>query len=113
MFTAIFLSSLTAFILLVWFRGEAYLEYCRLFGLNKISHFEDFFEQKKNDVTLTYHGYLRQYHNSFFVRLVTCPICLTTWLALFLSILFLKLHLFPIIFIGGLILFGIVHKLLE
>jgi hypothetical protein len=111
--TLLTLSSLVAFFLVIWFKSEAYVEYCRIFQLQRISNFEDYDEKKKNDVTLTYHGYLRQYHNSFFTRLITCPICIATWLALFLSILFLKIHLFPVIFIGGLILFGLVHKLME
>ncbi len=79
--------SIISLILLVWFRTEAWLEYCRLFGLDCISFYKDFEVKQYNDVTLTYHIYLRRYHNSFFVRLITCPICLSVWLALTITII--------------------------
>ena len=80
------ISLIVATILVLWFRSEAYVEYCRLLHLNWISFYKDYYDQRKNDVSLNYFGYLRQYHNCFFVR--------------------------PIAFIGGLILFGTVDRLL-
>lgn len=106
-------SSVVALFLIIWFRTEAFVEYCRLFKLDRISHYKNYDEKKANDVSLTYHGYLRQYHNSFRVRLLTCPICVALWLAMMNAILFMKLAVFPVTFVGGLILFGIVHKLLN
>lgn len=108
-----FSSSIVAFFLLIWFKSDAYIEYCRLFHLNRISHYKDYEEKKKNDISLTYHGYLRQYHNCFFVQLVTCPICTTVWLSILSGIFFWNFLIIPITFIGGLILFGIIHRLLE
>ena len=98
--------------LVFWFRSEAFVEYCRLFRINWISHYKDYDEKKANDVSLTYHGYLRQYHNGFMARLLTCPVCVGAWLAILNMILFWKLSVFPVTFIGGLILFGIVDRLL-
>jgi len=113
MITAILVSSsLVALILLVWFRSEAYIEYCRFFHLDFISHYKEYDEKKKNDISLTYHEYLRQYHNGFKTRLVTCPICVAVWLSILSAILFGKLALMPIAFVGGLLLFGVIHKLL-
>ncbi len=113
MIAAIFLSSsVVALFLVIWFRTEAWVEYCRLFKLNRISHYKDYDEKKKNDVALTYHGYLRQYHNCFQIRLLTCPICVAIWLAMLNVLLFGKISVFPVTFIGGLILFGIVDRLL-
>jgi len=72
-------------ILLIWFRTEAYVEYCKLLRLKFLCNYKDYEEKKqKEDCRLTYHGYLRQYKNSFFVRLVTCPICLSVWLSFLL-----------------------------
>ena len=100
-----------ALILLVWFRTEAWLEYARLLHLKALSFYEDFDEKKKMDVTLTYHLYLRMYHNNFFVRLVTCPICLAVWVGSIFSIFFIPLQA-PVIIIGGLLLFSIIDRLL-
>lgn len=106
-------SSIVAFFLLIWFKTEAYVEYCRLFKLNRISHYKDYDEKKKNDVSLTYHYYLREYHNGFFIRLITCPICVSVWLAIFNSLLFFKIGVVFVTCVGGLILFGLIHKLLN
>jgi hypothetical protein len=72
--------SILSLILLIWFRTEAWLDYCRLFDLDGISFYKDYEDKKYNDISLTYHIYLRRYHNGFFVRLITCPICLGVWL---------------------------------
>lgn len=105
--------SIVAFFLLIWFKTEAYVEYCRLFKLNKISFYKDYDEKKKNDVSLTYHGYLRQYHNQFFTRLITCPICAAVWISAINAVFFAKISVLFVTCIGGLILFGIIHKLLN
>jgi hypothetical protein len=75
--------SIIALILLLWFKTEVWLEYTRLLGLNFLSFYRDYDLKKQSDVTLTYPIYLRRYHNCFFVRLITCPICLAVWLCLF------------------------------
>lgn len=106
-------SSIVACFLLIWFKSEAWIEYCRLFHLNKISFYKDFDQKKKNDVTLTYHGYLNQYHTSFIVRLLTCPICSSIWVSILISIILNNFLLIPLSIIGGLLLFGTIHKLLN
>ena len=98
-------------ILLIFFRTDAYIEYCRLFHLNFLSHYKDFDIKYKEDVSLTYIQYLRRYHNCFFIRLITCPICLAVWLgiiaAIFTTVIFL-----PIYIVGGLLLYTIIDRLL-
>lgn len=74
-------------ILLIWFRTEAWVEYTRLFHLNFLSFYKGYDAKKYQDVTLTYHLYLRQFHNCFFVRLITCPICVAVWLSLIAAFL--------------------------
>jgi hypothetical protein len=74
--------SIISLILLLWFRTDVWVEYCRLFGINFLSFYKDFDAKKPDDLSLTYHIYLRRYHDCFFVRLITCPICLAVWLVL-------------------------------
>lgn len=118
--------SIISLVLLIWFRTDAWLEYCRLFGLDCISFYSDYEKKKYNDVTLTYHIYLRRYHDSFFIRLITCPICLSVWLGivfilakaaigfLFLGFLaaFLILLDLPILILVSLAIYGIIDRLL-
>ena len=101
---------LIATILLIWFRTDAWLEYCRLFKF-KPSFYKDFDEKYKEDVSLTYIHYLRLHHNCFFVRLITCPICFSVWLAIIIS-LFTSITFIPIYIIGGLILYTAIDRLL-
>ena len=67
------------FLLIVWFKTDVVVEYSKVFRISKWLNVDDFEEKKKNDFELTYHTYLRQYHNSFWIRLITCPICISCW----------------------------------
>jgi len=102
---------LTAIILLIWFRTEAWVEYTQFFHLDFLSSYKDYNEKKSKDITLTYLHYLRMYHDCFFIRLVTCPICLSIWIGI-ISSLFIGITAVPTVIIGGLLLFVIIDKLL-
>jgi len=97
--------------LLIWFRTDAWIEYTRLFHLDFLSHYKDFDEKYKNDVSLTYLFYLRRYHNSFWTRLITCPVCVAIWMGIFFGIVTFA-YLIPIYIIGGLLIFTIIDRLL-
>jgi len=99
-------------LLLIQFKTEGWLEYCKLFRLNEFSFYEDYELKKSNDVTLEYLDYLRQYHNCFFTRLITCPICVAIWLGIIAGIFTLSLIETPIFIIGSLIIFGVIDKLI-
>lgn len=66
--------------LLVWLRTEAVVEYGRIFGLSKILKIDDYDEKRLADFELDYILYLRKFQNNFWIRLITCPICLMCWL---------------------------------
>ncbi len=104
-------TSLVALVLLIWFRTDGWLEYTRLLHLNLLSFYKDFDSKFKEDVSLTYISYLRRYHDCFFVRLITCPICLGIWLGIGAAVL-TNLFLFPVYVVGGLLLFTIIDRLL-
>lgn len=86
-------------ILLIWFRTEAWVDYTRLFHLNFLSFYKDYDAKQYQDVTLTYQIYLRRFHNCFFVRLITCPICVAVWLSL--AVVFFKAILLTFLIILG------------
>ena len=102
---------LIAMVLLIWCRTDGYLEYCRILHLNCISFYKDYDAKKHEDATLQYLHYLRRDHNCFFVRLITCPICLAVWLAILPASL-TSIFLFPVFVIGGLLLFTAIDRLL-
>lgn len=104
-------SSIIALALLIWFRTDAWLEYTRLFHLNWLSKYKEFDAKYKEDVSLTYLHFLRRDHNCFFVRLITCPICLAVWLGI-IPLIFTSVIFVPVCIVGGLLLFTVIDKLL-
>lgn len=104
-------SSILTAIMLVWFKSEAFVEYVYLSGLDLL-HVTEYVEYKKTDCSISYHSYLCRYHDSFFIRLITCELCLSVWLALFIKIVFfLPIVAVPFIFIHGMILYFICTRI--
>jgi len=76
-------SLLISYLLVVWFKTNAFVEYLTLFKLSRFFCIFDYNEIVKNGYTESYTSFLREYyHDYFIVRLVTCPICFGFWLAL-------------------------------
>lgn len=92
------------------FKTEVWVEYCKLFRLDYISKYKDYEFKKLNDISLDYIQYLRQYHDCFGIRLITCPICLGTWLGIIAGIITWSCYLIPIYIISSLLIFGIINK---
>lgn len=86
---------LITLIMITFLKTNAYVEYARLFNVNNISYYKDFFIKREDNPSLNYIDYLSIYHNCFFIRLVTCPVCLSIWLGIIFSI-FTNICLFPI-----------------
>lgn len=70
------------FVLIVWFKTDALIEYAKLIRVGKWIYVDDFEKKRAEDFELTYLTYLRQHRNCFFTRLITCPICVTSWMFL-------------------------------
>jgi hypothetical protein len=105
---------INAFILLVWFKTDALYEYLTnipvLNNLFKIDKYKEF-RSKYPDVK--YPIFLNIEYNSFFTRLISCPICLNTWLSIF-TLIFIKTYsIIFLIFFGSLILYYITVILMK
>lgn len=76
-FSALFL----AFVVVIWFETDAFEEYAKLLKFGQlIQSFRNYQMIKNQGSTITYLEYLMQFYNNFFVRLITCEICLITWM---------------------------------
>ena len=114
MFEIIFISCVVALFLLVWFHSEAFIEYATLFSGARFFHIESYKEEQKTRATLTYHGHLLEKRDSFFIRLITCPLCLSFWTTLITSLLVTEaLWVFPICNILSLTIYALIVKLLD
>jgi len=101
-----------ALVLTVWFKTDALLEYAELLGCTDLFYIDDYLELSKDNPNFSYHEFLIEYHNCFFVRLITCPICLATWAGIFISIVTFSIFNFPIYTSLGLLVYLITGKLL-
>lgn len=78
-----------AHFLIMWFETEFLIEYAKLFRLQKVFNvFKLFIEQEQAGSPLNFKEFLISNYSSFFARLITCPICLVTWLSGIITTLF-------------------------
>ena len=81
-------------ILLVWFQTEAFYEYCRLFRFKKLFKIEDYSNVSEISGGSSYIEFLNINHDSFFTRLISCPVCLGFWLNVIYSFSFYDFSFF-------------------
>jgi hypothetical protein len=99
---------INAFVLLIWFKTEALYEYgTKIPILNKFLKLNRYIEFKKKYSDVKYPIFLNIEQNNFFTKLLSCPICLNTWLNI-LTYPFLSLYNTIFLnFFGSLILYYI------
>tara|TARA_B100000676_G_C17348171_1_gene469546 strand:+ start:171 stop:521 length:351 start_codon:yes stop_codon:yes gene_type:complete len=113
-FETIFLISLITLVMLVWFNSDAFVEYAKLVGGAKFFGVTEFEKQQEKTATLDYHGYLLENKNSFFIRLITCPLCFSVWISTVLTFVVTdSLWLAPTCNLIGLVLYKLISNLLE
>ena len=85
-FDIAFYATFIAVALLVWFRSNAFVEYLELLRLDMAFGVREY---KKASSEVSYHmrytDFLLLKYNSFFVRLITCPLCLSVWISVIVS----------------------------
>ena len=85
-FEVAFFSSLVSVILLVWFKSDALAEYLEVLGLDIAFGVREY---RKASSEVSYHmrytDFILLKYNSFFIRLITCPLCLSIWISVIIS----------------------------
>jgi len=77
-------SSGITFILIIWFETNAFVEYARIFGARLEGY------KKLEGAGMPFVDWLAMKYDNFLVRLITCPICLATWLSAVSAYFFCK-----------------------
>lgn len=101
-----------ALVLLVWFKSDAVIEYYDALKLRGCIPIENYLVALNHGLDISFIEFLREHYNSFQVRLITCPLCLSTWTGLFFSLVSWSLPMWPVYTVLGLLLYLIVCKLL-
>ena len=85
---------LVSLVMLVWFKTDAFYEYCKLFGFKKLFYTEEYSIFAEASPEINYLEYLQVQYDCFFIRLISCPICSAIWLNIILSSLLWNFDLF-------------------
>ena len=84
MLTIVSVALALSYLMLVWLKSNAFVEYLTAFGLGTLFHINEYNELHKQGYGGNYVDFLVEYYdNNFFVRLGACPICLSFWLGIF------------------------------
>lgn len=113
------ISPLIALILLFWFKTNLVVVYGKMFRLNKFLAINKYEASLQKNPNLTYQLFIATNFDGFFYRLISCTVCLATWLSIiFTSIICIKfknyniLYLIPFNTITGLSEYLIIKKIL-
>lgn len=98
------------FILFIWFETDALLEYSKLIGLSKLFKVNYFTKYLELNPKASYFSFLRKYYNNFFVRLITCPPCLTFWVVFIICSIYKNYLEYPIIYLISYIVYIFLKK---
>ena len=105
--------SLIVSALILWFKTEAFEEYVTLMGGDKFFKVKAYKKNREANALLTYHSFLLDRYDSFFIRLVTCPYCLGLWCCLTASLIVERFDLVGVYYVGVLLLYGLTSKAME
>ena len=91
---------ITVVLMFIWCETEAFVEYCTTFNLGwTMFGLVKYKETKETMPMVDYHTFLLMEHpDSFFIKLITCPLCLIVWIAPLVSFFYNGTIFFHIIF---------------
>jgi hypothetical protein len=100
----------------IWFNTHVFYEYCKLFGLGR--YFKKF-EEQPPEITFPQYLFIKKNEISknssvvlFFVKLVSCPLCLSFWLTVIIcNCLTISILLILPVYIASVFLYGVLANI--
>ncbi len=103
--------SWVSFLLIISLEGEIVQNYLNFRPLSKWLKIDEYNNKQMGASKSSYPKYLALYYPNFFTNLISCPLCLGSWLSIVLSSIFLTFWQFPIILICSLVVFYLISWL--
>lgn len=100
--------------LIVWFQTDAFVEYCKVFGLKKF-----LLGYENTELSFPQHLYsirnvlCKNKFSLFYIKLITCPVCLSFWLCLIAGTIIQNFLVIPLLYVTSLFIYLIFNKLLN
>ncbi len=83
MLSVVISSVVLGYLLLVWLRTDAFVEYMTLLKLSHLFHIDEYKNIHEDGYVGNYVDFMVEYYRKlFFVRLMACPVCISFWLGL-------------------------------
>ena len=101
------------FLLYMWFNTDGFVEYSKVFGLNKIFKINLWEDYREINPKLDYLSYMRLKQSNFFIKLITCKQCLSFWLVLISCFFFKNFFYFPVIYMMSYLIYNLICKLIK
>jgi hypothetical protein len=101
------------FLLYMWFDTDGFIEYSKLFRLDRRFKINMWMEYREINPKMNYLSYLRLKHSNFFTRLISCKQCLCFWLVLLFCMIFGNFVYFPIIYMMSYLIYNLICKLIK
>jgi hypothetical protein len=98
------------FLLFIWFKTDAFIQYSELFGLSnkfKISEWQDY---RILNPKISYLEYISIKKRNFLTKLISCVPCFLFWIAILISLLMNTLFYFPITYIISYVVYKLIDK---
>lgn len=90
--------------LYVFFKTTAVYEYLKLLPLpEQITKMKEYEAERRHNFTMSYKEFFTTNYDTFLIRLLTCPYCLSAWLSLIFCGIFSCFAWLPVVYLGGLI----------
>ncbi len=85
----VWVALVASFLLLVWLNTNAFVEYITLLRYRNLFKLEEYEKLRDEGYPDNYISFLREYYKDYFwVRLLSCPICVSTWIGILYSLCF-------------------------
>jgi hypothetical protein len=101
------------FLLYIWFDTDGFIEYSKLFRLDKKFKIDLWIEYRELNPKMNYLSYIRLKHSSFFTRLISCKQCFCFWIVFLICLIFGNFLYFPIIYIMSYLIYNLICKLIK
>lgn len=103
-------------LLVIWFKTDAFFEYCKIFNFKWLLFGYDV---SNTDLTFPQFLFVKKHLLTkskfclFYIKLITCPLCLSFWFCLICGLIFINPLLVPCLYICSLFVYLSLSKLLD
>jgi hypothetical protein len=95
------------FLLFIWFDTTAFVDYSKLFRLNKIFLINTWEEYRTINPRMDYLSFISTRKRNFITKLVSCKPCFTFWLSIISCLIFTNFLYFPVVYILSYLIYNI------